>query len=108
MEPIIIECKWIKRFNLPYQAIMLWPFIMLDRRTRRKTLINHELIHFKQAEELLIVPFYVIYILNYLINLIRFGNHSDAYLKVIFEIEACRYSHNLNYIKTRKPYAWLR
>ena len=42
-----------------YQAIALWPFIVLKCKERRhdKVLINHERIHLRQQLECLILPF---------------------------------------------------
>tara|TARA_R110000824_G_scaffold96709_3_gene231399 strand:+ start:759 stop:1085 length:327 start_codon:yes stop_codon:yes gene_type:complete len=108
MEPIIVECRFLKAKNLPFKAVMIWPFILIDKKNNRKILLMHERIHFKQAIELLILPFYVIYTLHYLWGLILFLNHNQAYLNVIFEREAYKCAHNPNYLKTRKPYAWLR
>ncbi len=106
MQPIIVECHLLQKTW--FKGIMLFPFIVLDRKINRKNVTNHETIHFYQARELLVIPFYVIYILNYLVNLLRFLNHTDAYLNVIFEKEAYRFQHNMTYISKRKPYAWLR
>lgn len=106
MQPIIVECNLLQKTW--FKGIMIFPFIVLDRKINRKNVTNHETIHFEQAKELLVILFYVIYILNYLINLIRFRNHSDAYLNVIFEKEAYKYQHNMNYLNKRKAYAWLR
>lgn len=50
--------------------------------------IRHEKIHTRQMLECLIIPFYLIYILNYLINLFIYKDHFTAYEKILFEQEA--------------------
>lgn len=71
-------------------------------------LVNHELIHFKQQLELLILPFYVLYLANYLLNLIRYQKHHRAYFNICFEREAYSNEQNLGYLAVRKPFSWFR
>lgn len=95
---------------LPASAMALFPF-MLFRDPGQKSqplLINHEKIHFMQQLELLIVPFYVLYLAFYLVNLIRFRDHSKAYFNICFEKEAYANDKNLNYLQNRVLYSWLR
>lgn len=68
--------------------------------------MNHEFIHFRQQIELLILPFYIIYILNYLINLILYHNHQQAYRNILFEREAYENDAKLNYLADRKFASW--
>ena len=68
--------------------------------------MNHEFIHFRQQIELLILPFYIYYLLNYLINLIRFQNHFQAYRNILFEREAYENDSNLSYLSERRFAAW--
>jgi hypothetical protein len=60
--------------------------------------MNHEFIHFRQQIELLIIPFYILYLLNYLINLIRYHKHTEAYRNILFEREAYENDSNLSYL----------
>ena len=71
-------------------------------------LINHEKIHFRQQLELLIIPFYILYILNYLINLIRYKNHDQAYFQIVFEKEAYACDRNLEYLQHRRLFSWIK
>lgn len=86
----------------------LYPFIVVQQPAMKTdaVLIRHETIHLKQAEELLIIPFYLLYLLNYLFNLLRFRNHDKAYMHILFEQEAYRYEHTPNYLKNRRLWAW--
>jgi len=95
-----------------YSGITLFPFIFLakskkDYGKRYNRLINHEKIHLKQQAEMLIVFFYIVYIINYLINLVRYKNADAAYRNIIFEREAFRNEYDLNYLSSRKPFASL-
>lgn len=94
---------------LPANAMAVFPFIFFKKKSMAgdPLLINHEKIHFRQQLELLIVPFYLLYLIHYLINLARFRNHDRAYFGICFEKEAYAHDRNLNYLKSRRLYAWL-
>ncbi|MGV8136498.1 MAG: hypothetical protein AB2L20_14915 [Mangrovibacterium sp.] len=89
-------------------GVTLAPFgIYLSKRhlTNAKT-IRHEKIHWKQQIEMLIFPFYVWYLVEWLIRLIT--NKGNAYRAISFEQEAYRNESNLNYLNNRKHFAFLR
>ena len=98
-------------------GISIFPFVVLREAylqdskfwtKRRSKTINHETIHFQQQLEMLVIPFYLVYFLEYLIRfLISFDGHK-AYRGISFEQEAYNNEHNLEYLKTRKRYNWLR
>lgn len=69
--------------------------------------INHESIHTEQLIECLFIFFYLIYIINYIINLIKYKDFKLAYRNLLFEIEAYNNQNNLEYLNNRKHYAWL-
>lgn len=93
--------------KLPAAAMAIYPFILLKRKEYKNDLIlvNHEKIHHRQQIELLVIPFYVLYLLNYVLNLLRFKSHDKAYSGIFFEKEAFANEHNLNYLNTRKTFA---
>jgi hypothetical protein len=81
-------------------AIAFYPFIIAPTTTViDKELINHERIHLRQQLEMLIIPFYIYYL---------FLLKRKGYLNISFEKEAYANEGNLNYLKERKPYAWLK
>jgi hypothetical protein len=95
--------------NTKIAGITLFPFIFIrDKKDlTNKRLINHERIHIRQQAELLILPFYIIYLINY-IRLRFIYNHNDAYRNIIFEREAYVNERNLDYLNTRKWFAFIR
>lgn len=66
-------------------------------------LINHERIHTRQMLEMLILPYYLWYFIEWLIRIQLPGR---AYMNLSFEREAYRHMNDLDYLKKRKPYAW--
>ncbi len=70
--------------------------------------VNHERIHTAQQRELLFVPFYILYIIEWMVRLVMYGNGKKAYYNISFEREAYRNGHDLSYLKNRKLYSWLK
>ncbi len=99
----------VTRF-IPYSAMAVYPFIFIKQREMESdaVLIHHEKIHHRQQLELLLVPFYLIYLINYLYNLLVFRNHYKAYKEIVFEREAFAMEHNFDYLRNRKPFAFTR
>lgn len=74
----------------------------------RKEVINHEQIHTAQMQELWYIPFYLIYIFWHIKLLFKTRNNTEAYRQNPFELEAYANDHNLNYLQTRKRFAFRR
>ncbi|TWR29873.1 hypothetical protein FPZ43_08460 [Mucilaginibacter pallidiroseus] len=91
-------------------GMALFPFILVKEKSMKRdvALINHEKIHLLQQAELLVLPFYILYLLNYMINLIKYKRHYQAYLNIAFEREAYANETNMGYLNKRKYYNWLR
>jgi len=95
-------------------GITLWPYVILREKYKKQSywkkraprIINHESIHIKQQEELLVIPFYLIYMLEWFIKLFVYGK--DAYYNISFEREAYDNDDNLSYLSARKHYAWIK
>jgi len=68
-----------------------------------KELMNHERIHTAQQREMLFVFFYLFYFIEWLVRLPMRGN---AYRNISFEREAYSNQRNLDYLKTRRHFAW--
>ena len=95
---------------LPASGMALFPFILVKypHYKRNETLIHHEKIHLRQQLELLLVFFYLLYLLHYAFNLIRFRNHHLAYMNIVFEKEAYAMDGDLGYLKRRGFWEWVR
>ena len=91
-------------------GMALYPFILVNMEQHKtdKQLIRHEKIHLRQQEELLIIPFYMLYIINYLFNLLRYKDCEKAYMNIFFEKEAYNNEDDENYLIKRKFWAWAR
>ena len=92
-----------------YIAITIFPFILINKIYKgNKALINHEKIHLKQQLEVLIIPFYIWYFIEFLIKLIKYKSCHMAYLNISFEKEAYQNDCNLEYLKYRKRFAFIK
>lgn len=89
-------------------AITLAPFgiYIKEKYINHRVVINHEKIHWAQQIEMLIIPFYLWYFIEWLIKLIL--PPVGAYVMIGFEREAYDNEENLSYLKTRKHFAWFK
>ena len=102
----------ISKFLVPkgYTGLAVFPFVFL-KNSRLKldtTLINHEKIHLRQQLELLFVFFYSVYVLEFIIRLIQYKNWKQAYRNISFELEAYKNEKDLNYLKSRSFWKFLK
>ena len=87
----------------------IFPFVFFKHASGadEPVLVNHEKIHLQQQKELLVLPFYLFYLINYLYNLIQMLNHEQAYRSIIFEKEAYDHQSEVDYLQKRKPYSFI-
>ncbi len=88
----------------------IFPFIFLKNKRLKSsvTLINHEKIHLRQQLELLVVPFYIWYFIEFVIGYIKHKNWFLAYKNISFEREAFYNDANLDYLKSRPFWQFLK
>ena len=95
----------ISKYLVPkgYIGITFFPFIFLKYKGLKSNtvLINHERIHLRQQIELLILPFYIVYSVEFLIRLIHYKNWYVAYQNTSFEREAYVKEKDLDYLLSR-------
>ena len=96
----IIPFKGYKCINL-FGILFARKGVRIDDRT-----INHESIHTAQQKELLYIIFYILYLVEYVIKSIILFCH--AYRDISFEQEAYYYEKDMDYLKNRKHYAWIK
>lgn len=90
-------------------AFTIYPFIIgTSWKKNQPILMNHEKIHLKQEKELLIIPFLIVHVLSFFLILIRRLSIVKAYKTSVFEREAFAHEENLEYLNTRKLFAWIR
>lgn len=94
-------------FGGDYAAINLFGVLFVRRGMRiTAELVNHERIHTAQMRELLFVPFYIIYVCEWIFKLFRAkGNFQQAYMSISFEREAYARGNDLSYLAHRRPFA---
>ena len=99
------EMVVVSKYIVPkgYSGLTLFPFIFLNKKALKTNviLLNHEKIHLRQQIELLVLPFYMIYVLEFLIHFIRFRNWQQAYKSISFEKEAYTNESDLKFLKSR-------
>ena len=102
----------VSRYLIPkrYSGMALFPFILLrDRRyAGDKVFLNHERIHIRQQAEMLVVPFFIWYAVEYLLRLIKYRDKHKAYKNISFEREAYGNEENPAYLKARRFWAFLK
>lgn len=102
----------VARYLFPksIRGFALFPFIFLKYRTDKKNpiLINHEKIHLRQQVELLILPFLIWYLLEFMLRLIQYENWDLSYRNISFEREAYTKEHQLDYLKKRPLFGFFR
>jgi len=93
-----------------YTGITLFPFVFLKDRSFKEDLVllNHERIHLKQQLELLVLPFYLIYCLEYLVRLFQYKSWHLAYRNISFEREAFTNEKDLDYLKSRSLWNFMK
>lgn len=94
----LVDVLTLRRAN----AITLFPFVFLSRRDTEAYIINHEKIHIRQQLELLILPFYIWYGIEFLYYYIKHKNRYEAYLSISFEQEAYLNHFDFYYLENRK------
>lgn len=100
-----------KRFPPPgFVAINLFGIIVSRREygEMSKYQLNHERIHSFQMLELLGLFFYILYFIEWVLRLIQYRSRIIAYYNISFEREAYSNDRNLDYLTTRKRFAFVR
>ena len=105
MNPVIIKSKLVPKHRCVNLFGTLWT---QDKSWIDKYIINHEKIHTRQEIEMLFIPFYVFYLLEYLFRLIQYKNHHKAYINISFEREAYKHGNDLSYLQQRKFFSWIK
>ena len=106
--PIIVKNSKIPKmlsWVIDVYAITLWPFVFIRDEGNDRT-INHETIHIKQYNELLVIGFLVLYLYDWVHGLIKYRDSQKAYYRIRFEQEAYENDQNILYVPSRKRFSW--
>lgn len=103
---IINDCKWLPPKK--YYGVAIYPFVFVDKKRINEVRLNHEVIHLRQQLEMLILPFYLWYTIEYIIRVIQYRNWDVAYKNISFEREAYSNEKNINYLQQRKFCSWVK
>lgn len=98
-------------FGRRYGAINLFGILFAKRGMDiTKEVVNHEEIHSAQLRELLFIPFYIVYVAEWLWRLVQQrGDTYRAYQSISFEREAYTHASDLDYLRRRRHFAqWRR
>lgn len=106
---MIIKTRFVRIITFGFaNGICIYPFVLIRKEVElTHRLLTHEKIHLRQQLETLILPFYVLYFLEFLFRLMQYRNFSKAYRNISFEREAYYFESHIDYLEQRKPYAWL-
>lgn len=97
-----------KIFNY-YTGLSFFVFIWITKQPHDQSqLVRHEKIHFWQQVEMLFIFHWFFYALFYLLGRVNGQCHYIAYRYNPFELEAFDHDAQIDYLQTRKPYAWVR
>ena len=100
----------VTKFLIPrgYRGLTIFPFVFIRYKEDRENvvLINHERIHLRQQLELLILPFFILYVLEFVFRLFEYKNFNTAYRNISFEREAYSNEKNLQYLTNRKLFSF--
>jgi len=100
----------VSKYLIPkgYAGMALYPFILIsDKKYGSNVVImNHEKIHLRQQAELLVIPFYIWYFLEYCLRMVQYKNAYAAYRNISFEREAYANEKKPDYLKQRRIFTF--
>lgn len=104
--------KVIRNKYLPpegYKAMTVGPLIFVRKPFVLGSVdINHETIHWEQQKEMWIIPFFLWYIIEFIIKYVYYGfKWHKAYRSLSFEREAYYNQEIMTYLNNREPFAWI-
>ena len=102
----------IAKYLIPkgFRGLTVFPFVLIKYQfdSENKVLVNHEKIHIRQQMELLVLPFFLWYFVEYAVRLLQYKNANLAYRNISFEREAYANELDLDYLKNRTFFSFLK
>jgi hypothetical protein len=113
-KPIVKIGEW-RFFGKRTVGLTVFPFIFIRKsyterinEEKLEQIINHESIHIRQQKELFVIIFYLWYFLEFLIRYLKTFDFDEAYYSISFEKESYENEKNLEYLKNRKFWSFLK
>ena len=99
MIPIVFKYLTTKGFR----GITLFPFVIAKKKEDLldPVFVNHEKIHLRQQLELLVLPFFIWYVVEFFIRWVQLKDKNKAYYAISFEQEAYKNEKNFDYLNKR-------
>lgn len=101
----------VAKYLIPkgYRGMAVFPFILIKYYKDQVNVVflNHEKIHLRQQLEMLVIPFFIWYVLEYIIRLIQYKSTDLAYRNISFEREAYAKETDLKYLNNRSFFQFL-
>jgi len=91
-----------------FKAITLFPVIFYKGDRVSESDLRHETVHLWQQAALLIVPFYILYIIFWIVGLLRYHDSYRAYREIPFERSAYALESLPRQTWWRQAFGWVR
>lgn len=102
----------VSKYLIPkgYRGLTVFPFVFVSQQSEKHNvvLMHHEHIHLRQQMELLVLPFFVWYAIEFLLKWVWYRDRKKAYRNIIFEREAYDQEKNFAYLKSRSFWRFLK
>lgn len=96
----------VAKYLIPkgYSGMALFPFILLKERrdVSNAVMLQHEKIHLRQQLEMLILPFFIWYGIEFFIRILQYRDKHLAYRNISFEREAYANESQKDFLQNRK------
>lgn len=101
----------VAKYLIPkgFAGLTLFPFIILKekRDVSNPVMLQHEKIHIRQQMELLILPFFIWYGIEYLLRTFQYKDKHIAYRNISFEREAYANESQKDFLQKRRFWNFL-
>ncbi|MGO4821445.1 MULTISPECIES: hypothetical protein [unclassified Flavobacterium] len=102
----------VAKYLIPksFKGFTIYPFVFLKYKVDKvnPVLINHERIHLRQQLELLIIPFFIWYFVEFSLRYFQYRSFDLAYLNISFEREAYANEKYMDYLKHRSFFSFFK
>ncbi|MFV8268362.1 hypothetical protein ACNQGP_00310 [Flavobacterium sp. GT2N3] len=102
----------VAKYLIPkgYRGLAIFPFVFVkyDSDAFNRIFVNHEKIHLRQQTELLLLPFFIWYLVEYCFRLVQYKNVNLAYRNISFEREAYANESSFEYLNNRPSFQFLK